>query len=83
MKKQWQEHFPYEKPRDEQIEIIDFCLNSLQDKRFIVIEAGTGVGKSAIGMTIASYMAATKGWTTHFVTTQKILQDQYINDFAA
>ena len=86
--------FPYDNIRDQQREAIEFCLNSLSSgKRFVVIEAGTGVGKSAIGLTIARAFTAlnTPGadpvtgqdsepgaW---FVTTQKILQEQYTRDF--
>jgi Rad3-related DNA helicase len=80
--KKWSKYFPYEKPRPEQIKLIDFCLESFEDKRFVVIEAGTGVGKSAVGVTIARYLNAMSGFSSHFTTTQKILQEQYMNDFA-
>ena len=79
----WIESFPHEKPRKEQTEIIDHCLEAFKDKRFVVVEAGTGVGKSAIGVTIARHFNRTKCWSTHFVTTQKILQDQYVRDFTS
>ena len=82
--------FPYPEIRDQQQEAIDFSIDALltQDKRFVIIEAGTGVGKSAVGYTVANYInqklnpekAFSEG--TWFVTTQKILQDQYIKDFA-
>ena len=40
--------FPYAKPRKEQIEAIEFAIKAIEDsdKRFVIIEAGTGVGKS-------------------------------------
>ena len=45
-------HFPYDKPREQQTHAITIgelaLLNS--DKRFFILEAGTGVGKSAIGL---------------------------------
>lgn len=78
----WEKYFPHDVPRKEQIEIIDFCIENFKDKRFVVIEAGTGVGKSAVGVTIARYMNAQHGFTSHFTTTQKILQEQYVNDFS-
>ena len=41
-------HFPYPEIRDQQQEAIDFALKALldDDKRFVIIEAGTGVGKA-------------------------------------
>src|SRR3990167_4126722 len=83
------EYFPYEKPRDEQIEAINFALDSAlnQNKRFIIIECETGGGKSAIGLTVARYLEKHSppppGFSpgAYFLTTQKILQDQYENDF--
>lgn len=83
--------FPYPEIRDQQKEAIDFSIDSLltQDKRFVIIEAGTGVGKSAIGYTVANYIDQTIASHENYnagslyVTTQKILQDQYIKDFAS
>ena len=74
----YQQHFPYPEPREEQTKAIEFALDAFQnqDKRFVIIEAGTGVGKSAIGLTIAKTIAT----SSYFLTTQKILQHQYIDD---
>ena len=71
-------NFPYAKAREEQIKAIDFSLEEFKTKRFVIIEAGTGVGKSAIGLTIAKTIAD----SAYFITTQKILQHQYIDDFS-
>lgn len=96
--------FPYPSVRDEQERAINFALDAFyrQGKRFVIIEAGTGTGKSGIGLAISRYMKAhplpahpttlslsrdpddpnsgvKKG--TWFLTTQKILQDQYVKDF--
>ena len=81
-------YFPYKEIRDQQRSAIDFALDAFvnKNKRFVILELGTGVGKSAIAMTIARYMTEncstenTKG--TYFLTTQKILQEQYMTDFA-
>jgi len=82
--------FPYRTIRSEQEKAINFCLDQFinHDKKYVVIEAGTGTGKSAIGVTVARYLNAhskasedyEKG--SWFVTTQKILQDQYERDFS-
>jgi Rad3-related DNA helicase len=87
---EYKRHFPYKSIRGQQTEAIDFALGSFlnSNKKFVVIEAGTGVGKSAIGLTVSRYLtndishilpADDSG--TYFLTTQKILQEQYIQDF--
>lgn len=88
--------FPYKEIRKEQKEAIDFGLKTLIDsnKKFCIIEAGTGVGKSAIGLTLGKYLDdhychkfSTEdddyGPGTYFLTTQKILQEQYEKDFGS
>ena len=87
--KDWSKYFPYDKPRNIQVEVIDEVLNEFKDgKRFAVIECGTGVGKSAIGYTIANYINNSSDYVSditegsYFLTTQKVLQDQYEKDFA-
>ena len=86
--------FPYKEIRKEQKQAIDFGLKTLidNDKKFCIIEAGTGVGKSAIGLTLGRYLddyycrkfssedEAYKAGT-YFLTTQRILQEQYEKDF--
>jgi ATP-dependent DNA helicase DinG len=83
-------HFPFGEVREPQKKAIDFALEAYASgKRFVVLEAGTGVGKSAIGLTIARYLTAnypesqTSGFQqgAYFLTTQKILQEQYVKDF--
>ena len=87
---QYSKDFPYKKIREQQEQAIDFALDSfLNDgKRFIVVEAGTGVGKSAIGLTVARYLSRTMNNSaglfedgSYFLTTQKVLQEQYVSDF--
>ena len=86
---EWEKHFPYDKPREEQIKAINFAADQIlkSDKRFIILEAGTGVGKSAIGLTLAKHLedniVAKEDISpgAYFVTTQKILQKQYEKDF--
>jgi len=81
--------FPYDAIRESQRAAIDFSLNAIinNKKKFVIIEAGTGVGKSAIGLTIARYISrnslSSEDYApgSYFITTQKLLQDQYIHDF--
>ena len=74
----YQPQFPYQTIRPEQKKAIEFTLESFKNKRFVIVEAGTGVGKSAIGLTVARTMAE----QSYFITTQKILQQQYVDDFS-
>jgi len=93
----WVQYFPFKEPRAEQIEAINFILRSFVEdgKRFVIADLGTGVGKSAIAVTVARYLnehdppgvstdpnqkpeVAPGAW---FLTTQKILQEQYLDDF--
>ena len=79
-------YFPYDSPRSEQETAIEFALDSFinSKKRFVIVEAGTGVGKSAIGFTVARYLtenpalANTSPYASaaYYLTTQKILQSQ-------
>ena len=84
----YQPYFPYDKIRTEQSKAIEFALDNFinQNKRYVIVEAGTGVGKSAIGFTIAQYIASNSQDTefksgAYYLTTQKLLQDQYMKDF--
>ena len=87
--KDWANMFPHDTPRACQEDAINFALDSIlnEQKRFVVIEAGTGVGKSAIGLTVARYLNTRYseneiyGPGSYFLTTQKILQEQYVKDF--
>lgn len=89
-------HFPFSSMRDEQRRAIEFALDAflVQKKRFVILELGTGCGKSAIGVTLSRYLAEHGGKTfievngeqeettgAYVLTTQKILQAQYMDDF--
>ncbi len=86
MKQEIKSKFPYPTIRSQQLEAINFILDSVNksNKKYIVIEAGTGVGKSAIGLTAARILSANstkENSGAYFLTTQKILQEQYVKDF--
>jgi len=81
--------FPYDTIRESQRVAIDFAIDTFLEKKkkFCIIEAGTGVGKSAVGVTVARVVCDQlqendkAGPGAYFLTTQKILQDQYVSDF--
>lgn len=85
-------YFPFPQVRKEQREAIEFAIDAYESgKKYVILELGTGVGKSATGLAIARYMenhAPTlrnqEGEPltgAYVVTTQKILQAQYLRDF--
>lgn len=87
------EYFPFDIPREQQVEAIELAKLAFQnDKRFVIIEAGTGVGKSAVGVALNRLIKSpagkayrsSGGWDNgaYFLTTQKILQEQYVKDFS-
>lgn len=87
----WIKYFPFCTPRQEQIDAINFALNAYdQGKTDVVLELGVGIGKSAIALTIAKYLNANLQIEededyqigSYFLTSQKILQDQYARDFS-
>ena len=94
-KKDYARFFPFPEIREPQERAIDFILNSFKTNRFVILEAGTGVGKSAIGVTVSRYLQSNQSFlykpdeleneeeqiTSYFLTPQKILQKQYIEDF--
>ena len=85
----WLSKFPYNKPRKQQVDVIDKVLKEFKSgKKFAIVDCGTGVGKSAIGLTIAKYISDHPSEFNgifeegaYFLTTQRVLQDQYENDF--
>lgn len=80
--KNWESDFPFKKVRQQQESTINIAIDAINSgKKFIILDLGTGVGKSAIGITISRYFNRIKSWNSYFLTTQKILQDQYMNDF--
>jgi hypothetical protein len=60
-KRDWVKYFPFDAPRKDQEEFIDFALNAFmrEGKRFVIGELPMGIGKSAVAVTIARYLAAT------------------------
>lgn len=71
------ENFPFENPREGQLEIITEIYNAIEKGyKFIILEAGTGTGKSAVAATLANIYAP-----TFILTMTKQLQEQYSNDF--
>ena len=64
-------------PRPEQKKIINEIIEAIEmGFKNIIVEAGTGTGKSAIATTIARYIG-----NSYILTMTKQLQNQYLDDF--
>lgn len=70
-------HFPLPSYRQYQREVIEKILKAYNDGyKYVLLEAPTGSGKSAIGFTIAQFMT-----NSYYLAPQKFLQDQLSADF--
>ncbi|MEZ4606129.1 MAG: ATP-dependent DNA helicase [Deinococcales bacterium] len=69
--------FPFKTYRKGQREAIEAAITAFNaGKRFVIIEAPTGAGKSAIAITLAR-----QSRNAYILTAQKLLQEQYLRDF--
>lgn len=71
------ENFPFREARHNQLELISEILNALEtDKKYVILEAGTGTGKSAIAATLGQILQP-----SYILTMTKQLQRQYADEF--
>ena len=71
------ENFPFEDPRTGQLEIIQDINDAIKKGyKYIILEAGTGTGKSAIATTLAKMYES-----AYILTMTKQLQAQYSDEF--
>ena len=71
------ENFPFSKPRSGQLDIIQNIVDAIKKGfKYIVLEAGTGTGKSAIATTLAKIYDS-----AYILTMTKQLQSQYSDEF--
>jgi Rad3-related DNA helicase len=85
-------YFPFSEIRDSQRDVLKALEEaySSSDFKYFIIDAETGVGKSAAGIAAARFInsrfnaaKSEKVPGAYILTTQKILQDQYTRDFSA
>ena len=72
--------FPLPEFRPNQEDAILEIDSALKEKKYVLVEAPTGSGKSPLAATFANQFKA-QGKGAHILTVQKILQDQYARDF--
>ena len=71
------ENFPFPEPRTGQLDIIQNINDAIRKGyKYIILEAGTGTGKSAIATTLAKMYES-----AYILTMTKQLQSQYSNEF--
>ena len=71
------ENFPFKEARHNQLELIEEILNAFDNgKKYIILEAGTGTGKSAIAATLGQILQP-----AYILTMTKQLQRQYAEEF--
>jgi Rad3-related DNA helicase len=71
------ENFPFKEARHNQLELIEKILTAFDnDKKYIILEAGTGTGKSAIAATLGQILQP-----AYILTMTKQLQRQYADEF--
>lgn len=70
--------FPFDEARQFQEQIVNAIENCFEEKekKYVVANLPTAIGKSPIAVTLANHFGP-----TYFLTSQKSLQKQYINDF--
>lgn len=72
-------HFPFDTFNPGQEEAIKFAVEAFNSgKKHVILQAPTGIGKSAIATTIHRVLREMQaGWRTTIITATKGLQDQY------
>lgn len=73
------EYFPYENFRKGQYETIKDVLVALDSYDYVLLDAGTGFGKSAVARTILDFNAI-NGEKSFLLTSTKMLQEQYYQE---
>jgi Rad3-related DNA helicase len=68
--------FPFKSIRPPQEKILKELENALSSKKFIILEAPVGFGKSAVAVALCKFLGS-----AHILTATKQLQDQYSSDF--
>jgi ATP-dependent DNA helicase DinG len=77
----WQPFFPFDEWRPAQAQGLNFICQEIVQAADILLEAPTGIGKSAVATALARYYASI-GAATYISTTTISLEDQYMRDFA-
>ena len=81
IKKDLLEYFPFESFRKGQEQSINAVLSAFEnDYKYVILDAGTGSGKSSIARTVIDYLNVNKGFDAYLLSSTKMLQNQYYNE---
>jgi len=75
--RKWQHWFPFDSFRPYQEDTLCRIVEAFEKKRFVILQAVCGSGKSATAMGLGKHLAP-----CYVATVEKQLQDQYNNDFS-
>jgi ATP-dependent DNA helicase DinG len=89
----WRPYFPESQPRPLQTQVLDLLVKEWDNYDNFVLELPTGVGKSAVAVTIARWVDAQRPkshmdeedyhpYSTYISTTSLELQEQYFNSYS-
>jgi len=74
-------YFPYPEFRRHQKEVLLELEDNWDSFSYFMIEAPTGFGKSAVAYSLAKWVQGERGGYSHFLVSDKFLQEQYLRDF--
>ena len=75
------EYFPFESFRKGQEQSIQQILSAIEnDYKYIILDAGTGSGKSSVARTVIDYCTMNKNWDSYILSSTKMLQNQYYDE---
>ena len=74
--------FTDKQPREAQIKALKW-IEENKDKKYFILQAPTGTGKSYLSLTASKFFAGNKLGNSFILTPQKILQEQYERDFSS
>lgn len=74
--------FENKTPRPNQVKALEW-IETNKDKKFFILQAPVGSGKSLCGITASKFLTGNKQGNSFILTPQKILQEQYEKDFVA
>lgn len=75
------EYFPFESFKTGQRESIDKIINAFEKGyKYVILDAGTGSGKSAVARTVIDYFNVNDGFNAYLLSSTKMLQNQYYDE---
>lgn len=75
------DYFPFESFKKGQEKSINEILNAFDnDYKYVILDAPTGSGKSAVARTVIDYCNVVEDWNTFLLSSTKMLQKQYYDE---